>query len=114
MAGMPLGVVVIEGPQYSGSQITARLAMEFGREVFAVPGNVTQAGRLAPNQLIRQGTKLVTNGADVIEDLPAPVRAMLVQAEQPEAELRNLLLAASLNSSEKKIYDLLNSDEAVH
>jgi DNA processing protein len=114
VAGMPLGVVVVEGAQYSGSLITARLAMEFGREVFGVPGNVTQPVSFAPNQLIRQGAKLVTNGADVIEDLPTPVRAMLVQAEQPEAEQRNLLLAASLNSSEKKIYDLLNSDEAVH
>src|ERR1035438_10745687 len=103
MAGMPLGVVVIEGPQYSGSQITARLAMEFGREVFAVPGNVTQAGRLAPNQLIRQGTKLVTNGADVIEDLPAPVRAMLVQGEQTEGELRNLLPGGLFEFFEEKI-----------
>jgi DNA processing protein len=114
VAGMPSGVVVVEGAQYSGSLITARLAMEFGREVFGVPGNVTQAVSFAPNQLIRQGAKLVTNGADVIEDLPTPVRAALVQAEQPEAEQRNLLVAASLNSSEKKIYDLLNSDEAVH
>jgi predicted Rossmann fold nucleotide-binding protein DprA/Smf involved in DNA uptake len=56
----------------------------------------------------------VTNGEDVIEDLPTPVRAALVKAEQPEAAQRNLLLAASLNSSEKKIYELLNSDEAVH
>jgi DNA-binding MarR family transcriptional regulator len=56
----------------------------------------------------------VTNGEDVIEDLPTPVRAALVKAEQPEAAQHNLLLAASLNSSEKKIYELLNSDEAVH
>ena len=114
VAGMPLGVVVVEGAQYSGSLITARLAMEFGREVFGVPGNVTQPVSFAPNQLIRQGAKLVTNGADVIEDLPTPVRAALVKAEKPEAEQRNLLLAASLNSSEKKIYELLKSDEAVH
>jgi DNA processing protein len=114
VAGMPLGVVVVEGAQYSGSLITARLAMEFGREVFGVPGNVTQPVSFAPNQLIRQGAKLVTNGEDVIEDLPTPVRAALVKAEKPEAEQRNLLLAASLNSSEKKIYELLNSDQAVH
>ena len=62
VAGMPLGVVVVEGAQYSGSLITARLAMEFGREVFGVPGNVTQPVSFAPNQLIRQGAKLVTNG----------------------------------------------------
>jgi DNA processing protein len=89
VAGMPLGVVVVEGAQYSGSLITARLAMEFGREVFGVPGNVTQPVSFAPNQLIRQGAKLVTNGEDVIEDLPTPVRAALVKAEKPEAEQRN-------------------------
>jgi DNA processing protein len=111
VAGMPLGVVVVEGAQYSGSLITARLAMEFGREVFAVPGNVTQPVSFAPNQLIKQGAKLVTNAEDVIEELPTPIRAALVNAEQPEAAQRNLLLAASLNSSEKKIYDLLSVDD---
>jgi DNA processing protein len=56
----------------------------------------------------------VTNGEDVIEELPAPIRASLVKAEQPEAQQRNLLLAASLNSSEKKIYELLSLDESKH
>jgi DNA processing protein len=114
VAGMPAGVVVVEGAQYSGSLITARLAMEFGREVFGVPGNVTQPVSFAPNQLIRQGAKLVTNGEDVIEDLPTPIRAALVRAEAPEAEQRNLLAAACLNSSEKKIYELLSADQPVH
>jgi DNA processing protein len=114
VAGMPVGVVVVEGAQYSGSLITARLAMEFGREVFGVPGNVTQPVSFAPNQLIRQGAKLVTNGEDVIEDLPTPIRAVLVRAEAPEAEQRNLLAAASLNSSEKKIYAVLSTDQPVH
>jgi DNA processing protein len=114
VAGMPLGVVVVEGAQYSGSLITARLAMEFGREVFAVPGNVTQPVSFAPNLLIKQGAKLVTNGEDVIEELPTPVRAVLVRAEAPEIEQRNLLAAASLNSSEKKIYDLLSVDDPKH
>jgi DNA processing protein len=114
VAGMPLGVIVVEGAQYSGSLITARLAMEFGREVFGVPGNVTQPVSFAPNQLIKQGAKLVTCAEDVIEELPTPVRAMLVQAEQPEAEQRNLLLAASLNNSEKKLYELLSAEETRH
>ena len=113
VAGMPLGVVVIEGAQYSGSLITARLAMEFGREVFGVPGNVTQPVSFAPNLLIKQGAKLVTCGEDVIEELPTPVRAALVQAEQPETEQRNLLAAASLNGSEKKLYELLNAEEPI-
>src|SRR5216684_7895898 len=112
VAGIPLGVIVVEGAQYSGSLITARLAMEFGREVFGVPGNVTQPVSFAPNQLIKQGAKLVTCAEDVIEELPTPVRAALVQAEQPEAEQRNLLAAASLNGSEKKLYELLSAEEA--
>src|SRR5277367_5492202 len=58
VAGMPLGVVIVEGAEYSGSLITARLAMEFGREVFGVPGNVTQSVSYAPNQLIKQGAKI--------------------------------------------------------
>jgi DNA processing protein len=114
VAGMPVGVVVVEGAQYSGSLITARLAIEFGREVFGVPGNVTQPVSFAPNLLIRQGAKLVTNGDDIVEDLPTPIRARLVSAEAPGAEQRNLLAAACLNSSEKKIYELLNTDEPVH
>jgi DNA processing protein len=113
VAGMPLGVVVVEGAQYSGSLITARLAMEFGREVFGVPGNVTQPVSFAPNQLIKQGAKLVTNAEDVIEELPTPIRAALVQAEQPEAEQRNLLAVAALNETEKKLYGLLSAEKAL-
>ena len=114
VAGLPLGVVVVEGAQYSGSLITARLAMEFGREVFGVPGNVTQPVSFAPNQLIKQGAKLVTCGEDVIEELPTPVRAALVKAEQPETEQRNLLAGAALNGSEKKLYELLTAEQPVH
>ena len=114
VAGLPLGVVVVEGAQYSGSLITARLAMEFGREVFGVPGNATQPVSFAPNQLIKQGAKLVVGAEDVIEELPTPVRAALVQAEQPEAEQRNLLAAASLNGSAKKLYELLSADDPLH
>jgi DNA processing protein len=111
VAGMPLGVVIVEGAEFSGSLITARLAMEFGREIFGVPGNVTQPVSFAPNQLIKQGAKLVTCAADVIEELPTPVRAALVQAEQPLAEQRNLLAAEALNDTEKSIFELLLVDE---
>jgi DNA processing protein len=114
VAGMPLGVVVVEGAQYSGSLITARLAMEFGREVFAVPGNVTQPVSFAPNLLIKQGAKLVTNGEDIVEELPTPIRAALVKPEQSNGEQLDLLAAASLNSSEKKIFELLTVDQSVH
>lgn len=114
VAGMPLGVVVIEGAEFSGSLITARLAMEFGREVFGVPGNVTQTVSYAPNLLIKQGAKLVVNAEDVIEELPTPVRAVLVQAERQDSEQRNLLAASSLRASEKKVYELLHIEELRH
>jgi len=111
IAGMPLGVVIVEGKQYSGSLITARLAMEFGREVFGVPGNVTQEMSFAPNQLIKQGAKLVTSAEDVVEELPTPVRAALVQAEAVGSEQRNLLAEHSLTNSQKRIYELLSVEE---
>ena len=114
IAGMPLGVVIIEGKQYSGSLITARLAMEFGREVFGVPGNVTQEVSFAPNQLIKQGAKLVTCAEDVIEELPTPVRAALVQAERVESAQMNLLVEQDLTPAAKKIYALLSAEETRH
>jgi DNA processing protein len=114
IAGMPLGVVIVEGKQYSGSLITARLAMEFGREVFGVPGNVTQQMSFAPNQLIKQGAKLVTSAEDVIEELPTPIRAALVQAEAMESEQRNLLAGDGLNPIEKRLYELLSTEEPRH
>src|SRR6202048_3495243 len=114
VAGMPLGAVIIEGAEFSGSLITARLAMEFGREVFGVPGNVTQPVSCAPNLLIKQAAKLVTNAEDVIEELPTPVRAALLKVERPEAEQRNLLAAAALSSLEKKLYEMLSPDDMKH
>jgi len=114
IAGMPLGVLIVEGKQYSGSLITARLAMEFGREVFGVPGNVTQEMSFAPNQLIKQGAKLVTGAEDVIEELPTPVRAVLLAAEAVASEQLNLLAAEGLSDAEKRIYELLSTEEPRH
>src|SRR5712692_469620 len=114
VAGIPLGVVVVEGAQYSGSLITARLAMEFGREVFGVPGNVTQPASFAPNQLIKQGAKLVTSWEDVVEELPTDIRAELFPVEPTTAEQRATLFAEALSPTERKLYDLLSTDAARH
>src|SRR5712671_6469343 len=114
VAGMPLGVVVVEGAQYSGSLITARLAMEFGREVFAVPGNVTQPVSFAPNQLIKQGAKLVTSWEDVVEELPTEIRAELFPVESPGAEERASLFQSALAGTEGTLYAMLNTDEPRH
>jgi DNA processing protein len=94
--------------------ITARLAMEFGREVFGVPGNATQPSSFGPNQLIKQGAKLVTGWEDVIEELPTPIRAELLPVESANSEERALLVQQSLVPAERSLYDLLAEDEALH
>ena len=114
VAGLALGTVVVQGEQYSGSIITARLAMEFGREVYAVPGNVTESVSFAPHQLIRQGAKLAAGWEDVIEELPTPVRTELFPVEQAPAQERELLIEQSMGEIERKIYALLKADQAVH
>jgi DNA processing protein len=114
IAGMSLGVVVVEGAQYSGSLITARLAMEFGREVFGVPGNVTQLTSFGPNQLIKQGAKLVTSWEDVIEELPTPIRAELLPVESASPEERAALLNEGFAPAERTLYELLGVDQARH
>ena len=114
ISGMSVGVVVVEGAQYSGSLITARLAMEFGREVYGVPGNATQPTSFGPNQLIKQGAKLVTGWEDVIEELPTPIRAELLPVETFTSEERALLVEKDLAPAEGTLYHLLGPDEARH
>jgi DNA processing protein len=79
ISGMSTGVLVVEGAQYSGSAITAKLAMDQGREVFAVPGNITSKLSWGPNLLIKQGAKLVQDWNDVIAELPAESRRHLIE-----------------------------------
>jgi DNA processing protein len=68
MSGLSLGVVVVEGPMRSGSLITARHALEQGRDVFAVPGNIDSPLSLGPNRLLRDGAIPVLHADDVIAE----------------------------------------------
>jgi DNA processing protein len=78
ISGLSCGILVIEGAQYSGSAITARLAIDQGREVFAVPGNITSKMSWGPNLLIKQGAKLVQDWNDVVVDLPQAAQRRLI------------------------------------
>lgn len=78
VSGLSYATVIVEGAQYSGSAITARTAMEQGREVYAVPGPITSRMSWVPNLLIKQGARLLQDAEDLLSDLPDHVRQGLL------------------------------------
>jgi DNA processing protein len=88
IAGMAIGTIVVEAAKRSGSLITARMALEQNREVFAVPGSPLDPRAAGSNNLIKQGARIVTDGSDVIEAV-APMLA------RPPAEPPSILRAPS-------------------
>jgi DNA processing protein len=113
---MSAGVLVVEAAEYSGTRITSRLALEQNRDVYAVPGNVTNKNAWGPNTLIKQGAKLVATWEDVWEELPTDVQVALsaTQNESPEPETASLFPDEPTSPHEKKILKLLKADESTH
>jgi len=94
MSGLSLGVLVIEAGETSGAMITANLALEQNREVFAIPGSVLSPASKGTNHLIQEGAKLVRDYTDILEELNLTAVAQQIEMKDmlPETDTESLLL----------------------
>lgn len=86
IAGLSNGVLVTEAKRKSGTSITVRYAMEYGRDLFAVPGNINDLNYEGTNRYIQQGAKLTTNVNDILEEYPYAVRVSAVSERENAAQ----------------------------
>jgi len=105
ISGMSKGVVVVEAPRKSGALITANFALQQGREVFAMPGNISSMKSSGTNALIKEGAKLITGVSDILEELKLIIDTKEISAPLSATEKRSRL---PLSSEENTVLDIVD------
>ncbi|MFV0402164.1 MAG: DNA-processing protein DprA [Oscillospiraceae bacterium] len=111
IAGMCRGVVVVEAGEDSGALITARLAADMDREVFAVPGGIFKSGFAGANRLIQEGAKLVTSPMDILMEYPE-FAGLITKKDTPQREVSKpepQPLPADIDPNVQKVYDAVET-----
>lgn len=113
ISGMCYGTIISEASEFSGSLITARLTLEQDRELWAVPGNITNPGSYGPNYLIKQGARVAITAQDVIDELPLPALDRL-NREKPSPTGGAVAAEFRASPREELLLESVPVDAAIH